>query len=165
MTPMSLTLQGNQHGLIELAAACEVATGESRELDCSIWFTIHPDKEVLWGHSGMNAQREQFKERDLFAAFHRDPNCYGFRDRDHSYTSSIDAALTLVPEGRAIRREYLPSASWPHRVWIYRDSIMPIDDGSRRPVLGRTEALALCAAALKARAALGSKGEAVSDKP
>ena len=67
------------------------------------------------------------------------------------YTTSIDAALTLVPEGRARRTIYLPCGFWPYRVWVYRDAHRPLEQDSGAPVLGRTEALALCIAALRAR--------------
>lgn len=121
------------------------ATGADRELDVEIWLTVTDGsyrKKWNYTHSATGRVCEMDETRDKFGHLVLVP----------AYSESIDAAMSLVPEGRAIRREYLPSASWPHRVWIYRDAFMPLDDGSRRPMLGKTEALALCIAALKARA-------------
>lgn len=124
--------------LTSLIERIEDATEGSRELDGRIWCCINGYEFLGWDGAGCRYFAKQS----------------GWISGDYikEWTTSIDAALTLLPEGRAIRREYLPAATWPHRVWIYKDSFMPLDDGSRRPVLGKTEALALCAAALKARA-------------
>lgn len=72
-----------------------------------------------------------------------------WRDRagPSDFTRSIDAAVTLVPEGlnRSVRTvaPYRPRAS----VW---SCDMSVEENAS----GNTEALALCAAALKARAAM-----------
>lgn len=138
--------------LLDLAKRCEQATGPDRELDALI------DCAIRFPHL-RPARPEDHKEHQRgYPPSKGDIWCPTGFLMAQSYTRSIDAALTLVPEGRAIRREYLPAATWPHRVWIYKDSFMPLDDGSRRPVLGKTEALALCAAALKARAETEARG-------
>lgn len=128
----------------KLVERLEKAVGPDRELEVEIWLTVTDGsyrKKWSYTHIATGRVCEMDETRDKFGHLILVP----------AYTDSIDAAMTLVPKGRAIRREYCPAGSWPHRVWIYRDDIMPIDDGSRRPVLGKTEALALCIAALRAR--------------
>jgi hypothetical protein len=138
--------------LTSLIERIEAATGGDRELDAEIWLACTPGAtRDKWSYIHKATGRECTVDETR--------NATGRLIIVPEYTTSIDAALTLVPEGRAIRREYLPAATWPHRVWIYKDSFMPLDDGSRRPVLGKTEALALCAAALKARAETESPHE------
>jgi hypothetical protein len=67
------------------------------------------------------------------------------------YTTSLDAALALVPGGRARRTNYLPAAGYPYRVWIYKDSAMPFEDEMSPTAMAKTEALALCIASRRAR--------------
>lgn len=76
-----------------------------------------------------------------------------------AYTGSLDVAMTLVPERRARRVEYCPAGSWPYRVWIFRDQVMPLDENSGPPVLGKTEPLATCLAALKSRSLPDTEGK------
>ena len=138
--------------LLVLADRVEKLTGPDRDLEAEIWLACTPGatrNKWSYVHKATGRECTVDETRDATGRFITVP----------SFTASIEAALTLVPEGRAIRREYLPAATWPHRVWIYKDSFMPLDDGSRRPVLGKTEALALCAAALKARAETESPHE------
>lgn len=80
------------------------------------------------------------------------------------YTASIDAALTLVPPHRSIVRHYLPKATWPFRVYLFAEAGIPNDEfwpramlsgdvtaGGHIGTLAKTEPIALCIAALKAR--------------
>jgi hypothetical protein len=70
-----------------------------------------------------------------------------FLEKPAAYTASIDAALTLVPEG------------WQRSIWIgdsddQRTALVelcPYDADTEVQVRAATPALALCAAALKAR--------------
>jgi hypothetical protein len=69
-----------------------------------------------------------------------------------SYTSSIDAALTLVPEGLGIALDTRPHSQVTKLgsealAWCSEDRDVP-----SVAVLGRTPAIALCIAALRARA-------------
>ena len=85
-----------------------------------------------------------------------------YQDDGERFTASIDAALTLVPEGRALERRYLPKAHWPCRLWLFSDSSMPGLE-EHRPMIGgnansrciavlaKTEPIGLCIAALRAR--------------
>lgn len=70
---------------------------------------------------------------------------------DARYTSSIDAALTLVPEGARVWLELNTADFKPHGAWVGGDY-------SHRKNYSRTAtpAIALCIAALRARASLQS---------
>jgi hypothetical protein len=103
-------------GLLELAERCEKAMGPDRGLDAEIY--------ALCG---------RIDENHLLEWRHR-------------YTSSIDAAMTLVPKGMILRRymatRFVPHGcevgiDYAHGGWVgHSDHSMP---------------LALCAAALRAR--------------
>jgi hypothetical protein len=106
--------------LLELAERCEQAAGPERELDNAIW-----------------------------AAAVANPPC-----PDHTklgklecsrFTASLDAAMTLVPEGKRLKVETAASGA-NAVIWQYGPTVVWDADA-------RTPALALCAAALRARAA------------
>jgi hypothetical protein len=118
--------------LIELADRCEKATGPDRELDAQIWLASEPRTEGAVP----------------------DENCAGWVRRDGwafgcakapDYTASLDAAMTLVPEGYdwVIGRTN-------GGLTIHAEVGGRGDEYMR---FGSTPALALCAAALRARAA------------
>jgi hypothetical protein len=95
--------------LIELAKACEAATGPDREIDTLIGYAVDLPTE--------DAQLPR-------------------------YTASLDAALTLVPP-------------WSWRVGNLASGRAFADLGTQKSlqcIEGATPALALCAAALRARA-------------
>jgi hypothetical protein len=129
--------------LIELAGRVEALTGPDREVDALIGFEV-----------GTLHLAEGYAPRDVFGA--------GCRAYDGpAYSGSIDDAMTLVPEGWLI--DNIAEAKWPDRKgrpwWC---ALSPRD-----PVKARhkgwphqcaefdcaTPALALTAAALRARAA------------
>ena len=113
----------------ELISRLEVATEGSRELDeaiaTAIWGEPKPSGNVggvrilVWQHNGL--------ERSIAPEF----------------TESLDAAMTLVPEGESWDCGW--EAANPHGMaWV----------GSNNPqVIASTPTLALCIAALTARAA------------
>jgi len=110
----------------ELIAKLEAAEGPSRELDAEI--------DILALESGWREER------------------YMTPDTTPHYTSSIDAALTLVPEGLRWRVSYVP---------VHQFASASVADGSilspnTKEWEGKhtTPASALCIAALKA----GEKG-------
>ena len=108
----------------DLARRCEAATGPDRALDCAIRDTLRlpNDYGADWGARG----------HEIPAA--------------HPYTASLDAALTLVPEG------YFPTIDFANsRCWIRDRQGFDVLHG---PAYGfaATPALALCAAALRAGA-------------
>lgn len=105
-------------GLLELAPACEKAAGPIRELDEAI-FALLPFADLPKKIAGIAR-----------------------------YTASLDAAMTLVPEGWFIGR--LNDSPHLDRAHVMLHSgIAPFADAEGH---GSTRALALCAAALRARA-------------
>lgn len=131
--------------LIERLAA---AQGPSRELDAEIaYFAIgEPRGNRYWQWRGM-------QPKDAANVTIADY----WRARAPKFTESIDAALTLVPEGWALLRldQYYdqnnPSMGWGAKLRCYERPETGLIIGER---LGGNPALALCIAALKARAAL-----------
>jgi hypothetical protein len=105
----------------ELAERCEKATGPDRDLDAEIDKAIHPDDwtDGLWF----------------------DPSRHDLP----AYTASLDAAMSLVPEGML----------WLAGYAVDGRAIATVDFDHQRAAA--TPALALCAAALRARATKESK--------
>ena len=105
----------------ELIARIEAATGPDREIDRAIMelLCLAPDYAADWGGRGFE------------------------RPAPFAYTASIDAALTLVPDG--------------HDKWAVSGRNAAVVQSSNKEVThaewmyAATPALALCAAALKAR--------------
>jgi len=115
----------------ELIAALEAATGPSRELDAEIGTIIGAEPrptELLWNYSGRRGVP------------------YWKKEHIH-YTSSIDAALTSVPEGWAIA-EITYTDKWSVRL---RCPVNPSLGWTRREI-HKDLPPAICTAALKARA-------------
>ena len=117
--------------LNELADRCEAATGPDRELDRDIALSLelYDDPEDL-GCFEDEAEAVVRGGGQTWAPL--------------AYTSSIDAALTLVPEGAALE---LHVRSGFTSVYLWPDER---EDGIRGNA--RTLPLALCAAALRALA-------------
>lgn len=106
--------------LLELAERVEAATGPDRELD-----------------------------RDIASAVHLKQLTYSSPEwiKDPEFTASIDAAMTLVPEG------WTRTVKWSVENEGYALVYDPaVPDDSSIYALGKTAALALCAAALRAHA-------------
>lgn len=124
--------EGQDKTLLELAARCEAATGPDKFLDMQIFiataeshFEYHGGDCVLAVQGGFSARLD-------------------WKDMPHP-TASLDAAMTLVPEGMEWETG---SAGWAR----LRPS-GTLDQLDPRVVLVRkaaTPALALCAAALRA---------------
>jgi hypothetical protein len=124
--------------LEELAKRCEAGTGPDRELDTAIEQALPCSHAFEQAHPGKNLS--QWNEAAF--AFYR----VGDEGRDYispSYTVSIDAAMTLVPEG------------W--RRWIYDADdgrcICRLEqpDGKEVGANGVSWPLAICAAALRSQ--------------
>lgn len=119
--------------LLELAKRCEAATEGDRELDVAIW--LH-----CCGPADREAYEAGLEISEQEAAFRADYMMDGAR-----YTASIDAALTLVPEGASYDLRTAQTAP---------GALAMIHPTRMRPtvtVRGNTPALAICAAALRAR--------------
>jgi hypothetical protein len=122
--------------LIELAERCEKATGPDRELDAEI--ACHaPICQADYVRSASPANRRGMVTRHFNGGGRGTFVC-------DSYTASLDAAMTLVPEG----------AELVTLVLINSAGRMPSAgiDGGEHISHAATPALALCAAALRARA-------------
>lgn len=127
--------------LLELAERCEVATGPDRELD-------HGIAEALgWRRITRlppeNGGDEVYDCGSEWAALPK-------------FTASIDAAMTLVPEGwEFIRLEH--QHSWPNDprgdCIIFEAVVMELHGNGYVGASGLTKSLAICVAALRARAA------------
>ncbi len=128
--------------LLELADRVEKASGPDLELDAEIWMTLHPD----W----RDYPRNDFGGWD----------CQTGKTRAaQPFTSSLDAAMTLVPEGWSVKL-YIHPGENSADLYLLGD----YSDGNRPLVLGpieaeacATSALALTAASLRACAQQESK--------
>jgi hypothetical protein len=118
--------------ILEIAKKCEHADGPSRDLDVSIAYALHPDI----GNYQPHCPGEE-------PIFWNDP----YRKQPcPKFTASFDAAASLIPEGHD---------------WIIEHVNGGMTIGARvghndpdKTSWGNTAVLALCAAALKAHAAL-----------
>jgi hypothetical protein len=119
---------GLQSGVLaQLAERCEAATGPDRELDWAIYKAIGSPPEPILGGSSISGQQWYAK----------------------AFTASIDAALTLVPEGWWIATLGQNLHGELTHCTLYNDFPVPLADCKR----AATPALAICAAALRARSA------------
>ncbi len=155
--PSDTPLLSKAQILLDLAASCE-RERPSREIDCHIAFFVTGDLQV--GVKGplkaplpymLSEAVEHPRDLQLLA---NDDNI----DMIPRYTSSLDAAVKLVPEGCTWiaygPAHCMASAS----VGLIPDHGHIMED--KWTADGETPALALCAAALRARAALeGGKDE------
>lgn len=117
----------------DLIARLEKATGPDRELDADICLEVGPYQSDIWERNPRHRHLLQTKDAKLndWVPF---PN----------YTASLDAALTLVPEGQSAQTTRY--ANHEGGAWV----------GDEDFVRAATPAIALCIAALKARQALTS---------
>lgn len=148
-----------------LALRCEQATGADRELDLAIYLECNPDSEIArwvrdhrrgldgklgyaWDLCGANL---------LFEARNAHGDCYYNGGIPlPTYSASLDAALTLVPEGMR------PSVGQNVHHGYWHAFVQSIVDSTPHQLGGAVSntsgALALCAAALRARAQM-ERGE------
>ena len=148
----------NPDELNALALRCEREEA-SRMLDRAIAAALGYEVKVIEIPEG-HPMADVFKAGSGLEFMYR-PGCD--REGIPPWTSSLDAAVSLVPEGMvAAAIHYVPQldpkmpASGVARVYS--------DDLESGRCTGRTAALALCAAALRARAALAGDG-APADPP
>lgn len=117
----------------DLIERLERATGPDRELDAAIIFALYP-----------GAQVNQYCVGDTEpVVFHAEPLVPNKHDLPE-FTKSLDAALTLVPDG------WMWDVSSSGCAWIMRNDDSICDS---QIVIGGIEspAIALCIAALRAR--------------
>jgi hypothetical protein len=128
--------------LLALAERCEQAVGPDRELDQDISRVLLPAEA-----EGITRSRYGWSYR-VFG-----PSGWGdFKWLENlPFSASLDAAVTLVPEGHEWLRKNEICMT------VYRAPTDPKEWARHIDARGATPALALCAAALRARAALGEK--------
>jgi hypothetical protein len=135
--------------LLALAERCEAATGPDRELDAQIIIALeHP--EYHFPDEVLNRKPSSWDE--AAGRFRHDGS--GGSVSWPAFTASVDAALTLVPEGwndnvswSAKKQKARAWCEWmPEAPFAPSDWIVHYGRGANR-------ALAICAAALRARAA------------
>lgn len=118
----------------DLIERLEKATGPDREIDLAIYRAEFP-------HPAVGLPKRNQDEYD--------------RARGPRYTSSIDAALTLVPEGCKWEASSYPKngAAW----------VGPFKAPVQQFTVAATPAIALCIAALKARLFIPNESKADHD--
>ena len=151
--------------MTDLIARLAAATAGSRELDVRIKAWLQPDIPVMTdsGGYGPNAHPVEYTALSEMIEVWADGAPNDDRARDHHwdglgmgvstphYTTSIDAALTLVPEGWSIANFYEAVKPQDRPWWgvvLRRDEPYRVFESLGHP----TPALALTIAALKARA-------------
>lgn len=136
--------------LLELAERCEQAAGPDRELDFAIFIALNPGlRQYVRGRGGLVHPMDSTDQRIM--ANHIPPR----------YATSLDAAMSLVPEGWRIGG--LDASIEGRYSWrLIGPFEYDIDDAP----MGRAEAVAvsadiirsLSAAALRARSAIAGGG-------
>ena len=124
--------------MTELARRCEDAEGPSRELDAEIFIA------VLWPDHKLQTTCDLFPD-EVRTGRIQEPNGCGWMESPR-YTSSLDAAMTLVPEGWLWQVELIGHQTKGRigaaMAWLKHRQV---EHGQ-----AATPALALCAAALRA---------------
>lgn len=136
--------------LLELAARCEAATGPDRELDEAVW-------EGLGNCSHKRTKYYFIEDGNDYDSGHTCLDCgkdtYGV-SKALAYTASLDAAMTLVPEGCGFAIRHHPELI--RKTWCEVWSHEYADPGNDPPdwfkASGATPALALTATAIRALA-------------
>ena len=141
----------------DLIARIESADGPDRELDALAHLVKFPDTKVMTDNGGYRSERpvQYTPARDLYPIWNGSGSDFADIISAPRYTASIDAALTLVPEGMAftVARYWCEGEEAPP---YYADciDIELAKRGEDAPVYSakaETPALAIAAAALKAR--------------
>ncbi len=128
--------------LLALAERCEAATGADREIDALIWCTLRGVKYkyhgVAYGSQETQVHYVEPPKRKRFVSQGRPHSPHALQ-----WTGSLDAAMALAPEG------WFKLESDSLKGWRALGLTGPWCNAD-------TPALALCAAALRARAAMES---------
>lgn len=136
--------------LLELAARVEAAEGADSELDALVGAARnpYPDARVIYG-AGRRFYLKPGKGRIPFHVSGGKGTSFGIMHQSHRYTASIDAAITLLPG-----RDWEYMLEWEASSGVH-DMIARVQIGNphlHMEAEAATPALALCAAALRARA-------------
>lgn len=139
--------------LLKLADRIETADKGSRELDAVIRLTVYAPEGAYVEQSPINGAWCIYYGKDRSGR----QRLWDGEGRKE-YTTSIDAAMTLVPEGASAQLTIHPDEAWAD---IYRLGDVKNDGPTLsrdKALIGesdrcKTPSLALCAAALRARGA------------
>ena len=129
----------------ELADECERIVAPSRELDAAIARAV--GYEVEWATIGPDHRREELVQVRTYPG-EAAPTSRNLR----RYTASLDAAMTLVPEGCAINVVRTADGQSAHANLYRFDGNSDCIPSAKFGGSATTTALALCAAALKSLA-------------
>ena len=136
--------------LMDLAERCEKAEGADRELDAEIWATAV-------GRVFDATSRRWLKIKRAWPANNGGKDCFWFETASSMqgtnailYTASLDAALSLVPEG--LLRSMLEDPRVSRAVAHVRTKSILDPDTQEWSGYAKALPLALCAAALRALA-------------
>lgn len=139
----------------ELIERLGALTGPNPHVDAEIEAAIHGGEPAYRA-----ASRHQFGPSVVLN--HGAENPWDGWESAPSFTGSLDAALTLVPPRHRWlldKRPFAVGRSDGYRAEVYREAHSYRSDRADVPThWGPTPALALCVAALKARAALDKQG-------
>jgi hypothetical protein len=135
----------------DLIARLEAAVEPSRDLDVAIWAAIGYPGVVGTKPTAYRLGTAEKLNGEVALTWPGNPRC-GHHDlgQVRRYTASLDAALTLVPEGADVEVYFSPREK-PHR----RGCVVLTISRQVYEAHAATLALALCIAALRARAADG----------
>jgi hypothetical protein len=151
-----------QSDLLALAERCEQTTGPDRELDGSIWWaTLSADAVEHFDPTGFVRKciDHDGSAGVALAQFFdsANPTCLARIAFDRAYTASLDSAMALVPDSADAAGERFRLEHWnSHGVHVPHVRASAWVAGAHR-VYAATPALALTAAALRARAALATQ--------
>jgi hypothetical protein len=141
--------------LLGLADRCEQATGPDRELDALIWCTLNGKKYAGHNeaysayHSGNPETQVEFTEPPKRTRLVTGSRTTGGHAKP--VTASLDSAMALIPEGYNCSLQFgLTFEGESYSV----SSLQGPKPHNAATVKAATPALALCAAALRARASL-----------
>jgi hypothetical protein len=141
--------------LLELAERCEKATGPDVGLAKDIFCAVFPERVPRVVPMGQYGWRDD--TAGWWLATGEDTRVPPRTIYPPNWLGSLDAAMTLVPEGWAWMLGCAPGEA-------FFASLAVMDDGLQAPEVGvnaATPALALCAAALRALAAQEDQSQAV----
>jgi len=131
--------------LLDLAERCEKAEGPSYALECAIWDSVYPGERQA-RFDKLTAPGQVYHRR-LGSA-----DLDGYVKPLQAFTVSIDGALTLVPP------DLFPTIDFVNcRCWVRTAAGFDLVGGVAFG-FAKTVPLAVCAAALRARAALEVSG-------
>lgn len=151
-------MSGSSHAIDLLVEKLTEATGPSRELDAEIAVLANPRgfKFGSGDYLKIPTRHDEVEPGHYWLVSRSGMSLHGAP----KFTESIDAALTLVPEGLSFElARYADEAAYVN-LWSKADPITPFGRGKIRVKAdGKTAAIALCIAVLKAlRARKGGEG-------